>query len=76
MSKSSIHPTLDETETMQELISQYLNHEGWVETAKQFSQDVQSQRQSLFGAKTAKLLGPQDDADALNRQSKYNQPSI
>jgi len=57
---------------MQELISQYLNHEGYVETAKQFSRDVQSQRQSLFGARTAKLLDPQDDADALNRQSKYS----
>ncbi|GAB7341786.1 hypothetical protein MBLNU457_g0116t2 [Dothideomycetes sp. NU457] len=68
VSKSSIHPTLDETETIQELISQYLNHEGYVEAAKQFSQDVQSQRQSLFGGETAKLLDPQDDVDALNRQ--------
>ena len=71
MSNFAVHPALDETATVQELISQHLAHEGYVETAKQFVRDVHEQKSSLStDSVLIKALDPLEDVNAINRQSK------
>jgi len=72
MSRFSIHPSLDESSAVQELVGQYLTHEGYVETARSFSDDVQKDRQSLSrGEQAVKTMDTSDDVNAINRQSKF-----
>jgi len=73
VSQSSIYPGLDESSRIQELISQYLAHEGYVETAKDFAQDVQAARHSLQeDDNTDEALDLSQNVDAINRQSKQD----
>ena len=72
MSRCPIHPNLDESLAVQELVSQYLTHQGYVEAARAFSQDVRTGRQSLLrGGDTGRSTDSFDDVNAINRQSKY-----
>lgn len=64
----------DETTIINKLVSQYLAHEGYIETAKVFARDVHDQQQSsasqLPEPDSAPLSNNDDDDDihAINRQ--------
>ncbi|KAK4895336.1 hypothetical protein LTR27_006679 [Elasticomyces elasticus] len=66
---STLHSPDDESTLIHKLISQYLAHEGYVDTAKAFAKDVHDQEQSLsddphpFSAPDS-----DDDIHAVNRQ--------
>ncbi|KAF2219081.1 concanavalin A-like lectin/glucanase domain-containing protein [Elsinoe ampelina] len=68
-SNSVLRPGLDETDTIHELISQYLAHEGFIESANQFAQDVRQQKRALQTG-DASSGGPDepDDLNAVHRQ--------
>ncbi|KAF8254070.1 SPRY-domain-containing protein [Wilcoxina mikolae CBS 423.85] len=68
---SQLCPPYDETTLIQFLVSQYLAHDGYVDTAKAFAQDVQKEREALQsspGPPGISCLDPKGDADAANRQ--------
>lgn len=66
---SALHPPDDESSLIHKLIGQYLAHEGYVETAKAFSQDIYTQQQSLSGNHhPVPLPNREDDIHAINRQ--------
>ena len=65
----SLHPPDDEDTLIHKLVGQYLAHEGYVETAKSFAQDVHDQQQSLSSPQqTFQLPDPDEDIHASNRQ--------
>ena len=65
----SLHPPDDENTLIQKLVSQYLAHEGYVETSKAFAADVRTRAES-FAATGSELppLGCDDDVQTMNRQ--------
>lgn len=65
----SLHPPDDENTLIQKLVSQYLAHEGYVETSKAFAADVRTRAES-FAATGSELppLGGDDDVQTMNRQ--------
>ncbi|KAF2839409.1 ran-binding protein [Patellaria atrata CBS 101060] len=68
---ASLHPPLDETALIHELIAQYLAHDGYVETARAFAHEVRAESQALANGNTnatIKELDPADDIDGVNRQ--------
>lgn len=68
---SNLHPPDDENALIHNLIGQYLAHEGYVETAKAFANDVHEQQQSLPTSSQSQgfhILGEEDDKHAFNRQ--------
>ncbi|KAK3085177.1 hypothetical protein LTR53_020124, partial [Teratosphaeriaceae sp. CCFEE 6253] len=66
---SALHPPDDEDALVHRLIAQYLAHEGYVDTAKAFAQDVHEQRESLSSAPQPFVApDPDDDVHAVNRQ--------
>lgn len=71
-SVESLRPPLDEANLIHELIAQYLAHDGYVETARAFAQEVRAEAKALAnGSETAtKDLSPEEDIDAINRQRK------
>lgn len=67
-SVAKLHPTADENILLKELISQFLVHDGYIETAKAFATEVQAEAAALGGTSTINGPGMEDDLDALNRQ--------
>ena len=69
---ASLNPPLDETRLVQELVAQYLAHEGYVETARAFAGEMNEDSMALAKrtGKSVKELGSTEDFDATNRQSK------
>jgi hypothetical protein len=65
----TLHPPDDENTLIQKLVSQYLAHEGYVETSKAFSADVRTRAES-FAATGSELppLNGEDDVQTMNRQ--------
>lgn len=66
---SRLHPPDDENSLIHKLVGQYLAHEGYVETAQAFAQDLHDQQQSL--ASNPQPYSPpnsDDDIHAINRQ--------
>lgn len=62
--------TFDETTLVQQLVAQYLAHDGYVETARAFNREVRNQRQPLnINDDALALYDPSQDIHALNRQS-------
>ena len=55
---------------LKELVAQFLVHEGYVETAKAFVDEVQTEHTALgrASARTITKYTAEDDLDALNRQ--------
>ncbi|KAK5201931.1 hypothetical protein LTR16_000948 [Cryomyces antarcticus] len=70
VSVTSLQPPLDETALIQELIAQYLAHDGYVETGRAFSSEVREELRSLaIGSRpVSRMLDPEEDLDAVNRQ--------
>lgn len=64
-----LHPPDDENTLIQKLVSQYLAHEGYVETSKAFAADVRTRAESFAatGSEVA-ALGGEDDVQTMNRQ--------
>lgn len=52
-------------------VLQFLQHDGYVETARAFAEEIQAERQSLaFGNEAASAIMIKDDHDATTRQRK------
>jgi hypothetical protein len=63
---------MDETALIHELIVQYLAHDGYVETARAFAEEVREESRSLANSADPGLkhLDPAEDMDAISRQRK------
>lgn len=74
---ASLNPPLDETRLIQELVTQYLAHEGYVETARAFAGEMNEDSAALAKGtdKPVKELGSTEDVDAMNRQGKFSMQS-
>ncbi|KAJ9156493.1 SPRY domain-containing protein [Pleurostoma richardsiae] len=66
----NLAPPLDETELIQSLVLQFLQHDGYVETARAFAEEIQSQKKALSLDPNEDIEGVNitDDEDANNRQ--------
>ena len=54
-------------------MAQYLSHDGYVETARAFANEVRAEARALKGTPEPKLegyLSMEEDHDAMNRQRK------
>ncbi|KFX86107.1 hypothetical protein V490_09222 [Pseudogymnoascus sp. VKM F-3557] len=73
-STANLAPPLDETSLIQSLVLQYLSHDGYVETAKAFSDEVRSEKQALNIGNKEEVKGFEfhDDGDASQRQEIRN----
>lgn len=62
----------DETELIHQLIGQYLAHDGYVETARAFADEITEEARALANDDDADIPYAEavDDLDALNRQSR------
>ncbi|EOO02687.1 putative ran-binding protein [Phaeoacremonium minimum UCRPA7] len=69
-STSNLAPPLSETELIQSLVLQFLQHDGYVETARAFAEEIQAQKKALSLDPNEKIEGINitDDEDANNRQ--------
>jgi len=69
-SVAKLHPGLDEGALLKELVAQYLVHEGYVESAKDFVAEVESDQAALGKASAVTMTRSttEDDRDASNRQ--------
>lgn len=65
---SSLNPPDDESSLIQNLVAQYLAHEGYVETAKAFANDVHEVERNLGVKRTLPLASEEDDVHAIQRQ--------
>ncbi|TQV90363.1 hypothetical protein V2A60_004264 [Cordyceps javanica] len=67
---SKLEPGLGETEFIQALVMQFLQHDGYVETARAFAEDVKLQNEALSSnaGPTSSSINIRDDEDANNRQ--------
>ncbi|KAI1878720.1 hypothetical protein JX265_002897 [Neoarthrinium moseri] len=63
-------PPMNETDLIQQLVLQFLQHDGYVETARAFAEEIQSEKQALNIGPSAPLEGIniKDDEDANRRQ--------
>lgn len=68
---SSLHPPLEERQFIQRLVAHYLAHDGYVETAAAFAQEVEDEANTLRIDSPLKGLEPVGDFDAYNRQRKH-----
>jgi hypothetical protein len=62
----------DETQLIHQLVAQYLAHDGYVETARAFAEEVVDEARALANDDNATIPYEEavEDLDALNRQSK------
>jgi hypothetical protein len=67
----------DETQFIHQLISQYLAHDGYVETAQAFAEEIVDEARALANDDDAAIPYQEavEDMDALNRQSTFILPS-
>jgi cell division septation protein DedD len=63
---------LDETDFIQGLVTQYLTHDGYVDTARAFREEILEEKRALATDGNAELsyAEAEEDVDAINRQSK------
>lgn len=69
-STAKLAPPLSETELIQSLVLQFLTHDGYVETAKAFSEEVHAEKKALSLDPNAAVNGfeVKEDEDAGHRQ--------
>ncbi|KAG5953836.1 hypothetical protein E4U53_001909 [Claviceps sorghi] len=67
---SRLEPGLGETDLVQALVLQFLQHDGYVETARAFAEDIKQQKEALNldPNVTVDGINIKDDEDANNRQ--------
>lgn len=70
---TALRPPREENILIQELVAQFLAHDGYVETAKAFAEEIRAEKQSLNNAlpTVAPARPDRDDADAVHRQRKH-----
>lgn len=63
---------MTETDLIQTLVLQFLQHDGYVETARAFAEDMKVQKEALNLDPNVSVAGIniRDDEDANNRQRK------
>ncbi|KAK3325598.1 hypothetical protein B0H66DRAFT_129849 [Apodospora peruviana] len=68
---SKLAPSLNETEFIQQLVLQFLQHDGYVETARAFAEEIHAEKQALSLDPDDHIPGINiaDDQEANNRQS-------
>ena len=71
-STAKLAPPLSETELIQALVLQFLTHDGYVESARAFAEELQSEKRALNLDPNAILNGVdvKEDEDAGHRQRK------
>lgn len=71
---SHLEPGMNETDLIQTLVLQFLQHDGYVETARAFAEDMKLQKEALNLNPNVTVDGVniKDDEDANNRQRKFN----
>jgi hypothetical protein len=69
----SLQPPLDESSLLQELVAQFLAHDGYVETARAFAEEVATETAALQSGHDAPLkkYEVEEDHEAINRNSKW-----
>ena len=69
---SGIKTPFVEVELVQQLVAHFLAHDGYVETARAFMEEVQAEKRALSTKKDEQIetVEIEDDFDATNRQSK------
>ncbi|TGO30833.1 hypothetical protein BPAE_0003g01180 [Botrytis paeoniae] len=69
-STTKLQPPLNETELIQSLVLQFLTHDGYVETAREFANEVHSEKKALNMDPNVTIPGfdIKDDQDASHRQ--------
>lgn len=69
---STLEHGMGETDLIHNLVMQFLQHDGYVETARAFAEDLKIENEALSSASgsKAKDIVLHDDHDANNRQSK------
>ncbi|CAN8106356.1 unnamed protein product [Discula destructiva] len=67
---NKLAPPLNETGLIQALVLQFLQHDGYVDTARAFASEIQAEKQALCLDPNEKVPGIdiKDDEDANNRQ--------
>lgn len=62
-----------ETSFIHRLVGQYLAHDGYVETARAFQEEVMEETRALANDDSPDLsyIGGEEDLDAINRQSEF-----
>lgn len=70
-STTNLQPPLDESSLLQELVAQFLAHDGYVETARAFSEEVAAESAALQNGREEplKMYEVEEDVEAVNRQS-------
>lgn len=70
--KPEFSAAADEDALIHQLVGQYLAHDGYVETARAFSDEILDEAKALVNDENADLpyRAAVEDLDALNRQSK------
>lgn len=70
----ALRPPLDEDSLIQELVAQFLAHDGYVETANAFAGEMRREKRDLNNALPVNTPKPteRDDTDAVHRQSEFN----
>lgn len=63
-------PDLTETELIQQLVLQFLQHDGYVETAREFAKEIHAEKTALRlnDKEAVRGINIKDDEDANNRQ--------
>ncbi|OOF91022.1 hypothetical protein ASPCADRAFT_400441 [Aspergillus carbonarius ITEM 5010] len=69
-STANLQPPLDESALLQELVAQFLAHDGYVETARAFAEEVAAESSALENGRQAPLkkYEVEEDVEAINRQ--------
>ncbi|GAB0137930.1 hypothetical protein EsDP_00006181 [Epichloe bromicola] len=70
---SRLEPGLGETDLIHALVLQFLQHDGYVETARAFAKDIKQQKEALRldPNVTVDGINIKDDEDANNRQREF-----
>ena len=65
-----LQPSLSEDALIKELVSQFLRHDGYVDTAKAFTEEMRAESRALKSGSdtTSDNYNIQEDLDAVNRQ--------
>lgn len=69
----SLQPPLDESALLQELVAQFLAHDGYVETARAFAEEVAVETTALQNGQQdpLKKYEVEEDREAVNRNSTF-----
>ncbi|EAU38602.1 conserved hypothetical protein [Aspergillus terreus NIH2624] len=69
-STASLQPPLDESALLQELVAQFLAHDGYVGTARAFAEEVAAESAALESShkEPLKKYEVEEDVEAINRQ--------